>query len=321
MIDVAEQVGVDSAWLPGAYGAAAMSARFRGDLARALELAERGLACVAGPDDPAGYVARYTLSDVALYEGRLDDVLRLADDLGRLPAYGPQHLFGVWVRVNRALAHAYRGDTDVAVAEAERLLDAGRRAHAPTTVAWAMYGLAETLVETDPHRALPLAEDALARSRALDDRFLTGVALVTTASLRTRHGDPARAVPLFRETVDRWHRAGNWPQQWVAARSIVGMLLRLGADEDAAVLQGVLSTRTTAPEPYGADAQRLAAAAAELGRRLGAQRLAAARTRGAAMDDDAAIAWLRDLLDALDADAHADDAATRSRSPGTGSRT
>ena len=120
VIDVAEQVGVDSPWLLGAYGAAAMSARFRGDLARALELAERGLAHADDPDDPAGYVARYTLSEVALYEGRLDDVLRLADDLGRIPAYGPQHLFGVWVRANRALAHAYRGETDMAVAEAER---------------------------------------------------------------------------------------------------------------------------------------------------------------------------------------------------------
>ncbi|HSJ43807.1 MAG TPA: BTAD domain-containing putative transcriptional regulator [Euzebyales bacterium] len=302
VIDVAEQVGIDSPWLPGAYGAAAMSARFRGDLPRALKLAERGLAHADGPDDPAGYVARYTLSDVALYEGRLDDVLRLADDLGRMPAYGPQHLFGVWVRANRALAHAYRGETDAAVAEAERLLEAGQRANAPTTIAWAAYGLAETLVETDPQRALSLAEDALARSRALDDRFLTGVALVTTASLLARHGDAARAVPLFRETVDRWHRAGNWTQQWVTTRSIVGMLLRLRADEDAAVLLGVLSTRTTAAEPYGADARRLAEAAEELGGRLGAERLAAARARGAAMDDDAAIVWLLDVLAALDDD-------------------
>lgn len=301
--DVAERADMDSPWLPGAYGAAAMSARFRGDLARALELAERGLACTDGPDDPAGYVARYTLSEVALYEGRLDDVLRLADDLSQAPPYGPHHLFGVWIRANRALAQAYRGEVDVAVAEAERLLEAGRRANAPTTVAWAAYSLAETLVEADPQRALPLAEDALARSRALDDRFLTGVALVTTASLRARHGEAARALPLFREVVDRWHRAGNWTQQWVAARSIVGMLARLGADEDAAVLHGVLSTRTTAPEPYGADAQRLADAADELGRRLGAERLAAARARGAAMDDDAAIAWLRGVLDSLDVDA------------------
>lgn len=299
VIDAAERAGIDAPWLPGAYGAAAMSARFRGDLARAVELAGRGLA-VAGPDNPAGYVARYTLSEVALYEGRLDEVLDMTDDLGRTPAGGPHHLFAVWVRANRALAHAYGGDVARGVAAAEEMLEAGRRDNAPAAVAWSAYGLAEALVEADPQRALGLAEDALERSRRLDDRFLTGVALVTAASLQARHGDAARAVELFTETVERWHTAGNWTQQWVAARSIVGLLLRLGADEDAAVLHAVLYSRTTASAPYGADARRLAAAAVQLGNRLGPQRLRRARLRGEAMDDDAAIAWLRDVLVRVD---------------------
>jgi len=298
-VERAEAAGITSPALPGAYGAAALSARFRGDLGRAVVLAERGVATAAGPDDPAAYVARYTMTEVALYEGRLDDVGRIADELSRITPPPEHRIFGVWAGTNHVLVHAYGGDREAGVRAAEQVLAA---AQGPAVVAWATYGLAEALVEVDPDRALPIAEDALAQARAVDDRFLAGIALVTAASLHARHGDPLRAIPLFRETVGRWHRAGNWPQQWVAVRSIVGLLLRLGADEDAAVLHGVVSSRSTASRPYGADAERLAAAGAELARRLGGQRVAEARGRGEAMRDDEAIAWIDDVLDRLDAD-------------------
>jgi predicted ATPase/DNA-binding SARP family transcriptional activator len=299
-VEAADRAGVDSPHLAGAYGAAALSARFRGDLKTAASLAARAVA--DGPADRTSFVARYTLSEVALYEGRLDDVLRLADELEDVPTDGTDAVFVIWIRASRVLALAYQGHTDAAIAEAERFLEAGRRQEGPMTIAWASYVLAETLVEDDPTRALPLAEEALAHSRQLDDRFLTGVALVTAASLQARHGDAVRAVELFQETVDRWHRAGNWTQQWVAVRSIVGLLLRLHAYDDAAVLLGVLDTRTTAPEPFGADAQRLAVARGELVDRLGDERMAAAHARAAVLRDDDAIAWIRDVLDGLGAD-------------------
>jgi hypothetical protein len=88
----------------------------------------------------------------------------------------------------------------------------------------------------------------------------------------------------------------------VAVRSIVGLLLRLGVDEDAAVLHGIVTSRSTASPPYGADARRLDEAHRELARRLGAEGLADARGRGAAMRDDQAVAWIDDLLERLDVD-------------------
>ena len=298
-VEVAERAGVTSPALTAAYGAAALSARFRGDLAQAMTLAERGLAVAAGPDDPASFAAWYTLSEVALYEGRFDEVRRVADHLAQVPTPGQYRILDIWAHTNRVLVQAYGSDPEPAVGDAERFLAS---AHEPVVVAWATYNLAETLVEVDPDRALPIAEEALARARAADDRFLTGVSLVTAASLHARHGDPVRAVPLFRETVGRWHRAGNWPQQWVAVRSIVGLLLRLGVDADAAVLHGIVSSRSTASPPYGADARRLDEAHRELARRLGDERLGDACARGAAMRDDQAITWIDDLLDRLDAD-------------------
>ncbi|HEX6255580.1 MAG TPA: BTAD domain-containing putative transcriptional regulator [Euzebyales bacterium] len=298
-VTAAEDAGVDPALMTAAYGAAALSARFRGDLEAATALAERGLAHCADPHDPAVYTATYALSEVALYEGRLDDVLALADVLEQVAPSGASRLFDVWLRVSRVLAQAYSGRTDAAITAAERILAAGRREGTPASVAWATYALTEALVEHEPERALPVAEEALAYSRAFDDRFLVGVTLVTAASLHARHGNASRAVELFRETIDRWRRARNWTQQWVAVRSIVGLLLRLGANEHAAVLHGIVLSRSTSSPAFGADAQRLAAAAAELSARLGEAGFATARARGVAMSDDQAIAWTRDVLDRL----------------------
>ncbi len=284
-------------WLAGAYGAAAMGARSRGDLARATELARRGIDA-AGADEPAATTARYTLIEVALFEGRLDEIDGMVDELERLAAPDLPRGVGLWARSTRLLARSYAGDAG-AVAEVERARAAAARDALPSDVAWLSYVLAEALVDADPERGLPLAEDALAYARAYDDRFLTGVALVTAASLQARHGDAGRAVALFLETVTWWHRAGNWMQQWIAVRSIVGLLIRLGADEDAAVLLGAVRSRSSPATVFGADAERLAVAADTLADRLGDATFATACDRGAAMADDAVIAWLRGVLDGL----------------------
>ena len=89
-------------------------------------------------------------------------------------------------------------------------------------------------------------------------------------------------------------------QQWVAVRSIVGLLLRFDADEDAAVLLGALVSRTTASPPYGADADRLASAHEELTRRLGPGVRDEAWVRGEAMRDDEVLVWILDVLRRLD---------------------
>lgn len=295
-IDAAERAGTDSPWLADAYGAAAWSARFKGDLSQAISLSERAIATASGPEDPACAVALYTLAEVALYEGRSDDVQRLTARLDRVPVQDRHHALRVWARVNIVLAQAYAGAGPDAVAAAEQLLTHSRRGGDAPVVAWALYALAETLVDTDPHRAIVVAEEALATARSCDERFLTGVALVTVGSLNARHGDTQRAVAAFADAVDRWHRAGNWPQMWVGVRSIIGLLVRLGADESAAVLLAALTTRTTAVAPWGGDADRQTAAEAALAERLPPERLEAARAQGAGMRDDEVVAWIRTVL-------------------------
>lgn len=85
----------------------------------------------------------------------------------------------------------------------------------------ARYGTGEALLDTHLEQAVTLLEDALRRARALGERYLTGVALVSVASVRSRHGDPRQALEIFRDAVQHWHRAGNWTQQGTTVRNVV----------------------------------------------------------------------------------------------------
>ena len=116
----------------------------------------------------------------------------------------------------------------------------------------ARYGTGEALLDTHLEQAVTLLEDTLRRARALGERYLTGVALVSVASVRSHHGDPRQALEIFRDAVQHWHRAGNWTQQGTTVRNVVGLLVRLGADEPAALLYGAVSTHSTAAPVFGA---------------------------------------------------------------------
>jgi len=85
------------------------------------------------------------------------------------------------------------------------------------------------------------------------------------------------------------------PRRTITIRNVVDLLLRAGADESAAVLHSVVTSRTTAAHAFGADAERLDEARDILRRRLGAETFAAA-VRGAAMNDHEAVHWTRARL-------------------------
>jgi hypothetical protein len=94
--------------------------------------------------------------------------------------------------------------------------------------------------------------------------------LASAASLHARHGDPRQASRLFDEAIDYWSQAGMWTPLWITLRNVIDLLIRLKADEPAAVIYGALTSSNTAPPIYGADAERLAAHTAALRTSLGA---------------------------------------------------
>ena len=166
-------------------------------------------------------------------------------------------------------------------------------------IASARYVVGEALMERDPERAVALFEDSIALARSVRNRLLVGVGLVCAASLRARHGDPREALRSFRDMIDHWRVAGDWTHLWIGMRSLVELLARLGANAPAVVLHAAVVSAHTAPPPFGADADRLHAVAADLEDRLSPEALAAGRARGEAMADQEAVALARAEIDRL----------------------
>ncbi|HEU4422266.1 MAG TPA: BTAD domain-containing putative transcriptional regulator [Pilimelia sp.] len=274
---------------------AGSGARFRGDLARAEALAQRALSAVPA-SDPRRCFPLFLSLEVALFQGRQDESERLAAELEPLAVSSGDGLRASFALLTRALIRAYTGDLAAAADEAARSRRWAARTGSPMAIAWARYVEGEVCLDSDPDRAVGLLDEALSDARTIGDRYLTGVVLVSLASLRARYGDLASARPTFQEAIAHWHQAGDWTHQWTTLRNVVDLLLRTHADEPAAVLLGAVTSRATSARVYGADADRLDEARRTLLHRLGPQRLAAATTRGQAMNDDEVVDWAGTIL-------------------------
>jgi hypothetical protein len=152
------------------------------------------------------------------------------------------------------------------------------------------------VLDSDPEVAAELLDSALVLARQHGDRYAAGAAMVSAASVRARHGDPGLAVPMYREVVDHWADAGDWTHQWTSLRGVVDLLLRLGCDEEAAVLRGALLSRPHAAPAFGPDAERMDNAETLLRQRLGAESLTHLTGRGARLSDDGVVDHVRAAL-------------------------
>ena len=280
--------------LAGVYAVAAAGARFTGDLQHATDLAERGLQLAGDPTSTA--YLHVVLGEVALFEGRLDDAEQRRAEVTALA--GTSNLGAVLLlsELVEPLVAAYRGDEEGASRVAEGIEERAAKLGAGPIEAWARYLRAEALLDSDPELAADLLDGAMELAQAQGDRYANGVAMVSAASVRGRHGDPHLAVPLFRDVIDHWSSVGDWTHQWTSLRGVVDVLLRLGRHEDAAVLRGGLVDRALAAPIYGPDAERMAAAETLLLDRLGDELFTELSQRGARMADDALVSFARTAL-------------------------
>ena len=251
---------------PAALATAARGAMNQGEFDEARRLAESALD-TARADELTSLWARYVLTTVALYEGRLDDALAHADKRLELADALAQPYHRSLAGVSRALALHYRGEGTPAVVAAAQARSDAQASGNHTARAWALYSSGEVLLDTDPDEAATLLEQAVDAARRVDRRFIEGVALVSLASVHGRHGSTDRALGLFRETVAHWRSLGVHTQQLTTLRNLVELLVRLGADEPAALLHGAVTVGAT--PSFGVEAERLADAWRALEVRLG----------------------------------------------------
>lgn len=278
----------------GVLATVARGAMNRGQLDRAHDLADRAMR--RGDRTVATLWAQYVLTTLALYEGRLGDAVALAEERVSLATDLAHAYHRALALASRSLAEGYRGDRDAADAAARQAREAAEASGSRTARAWSLYCHGEARLEAAPDEATTLLEEAIAEARHVDRRFIEGVALVSLASLTGRRGDPEQAIGLFRRTIAHWRSLGAYTQQLTTLRNLVDLLVRVGADEPAAVLHGAV--RAAATPSFGAEAARLAAAWDELERRLGPQARSAAQ-RGAMLTEQQVVTVALDHLDDL----------------------
>jgi predicted ATPase/DNA-binding SARP family transcriptional activator len=276
--------------LPLVASVAAFGATKRGDLAGASRLARIGLAA-SEPDDPVRRYGLFVLGDVALFEGRLVEAGQCYSEAARLAVRVDDVYTHACATINLAIPLAYQGDRDRALAVAQRGRSVATSARSPNLGAWAEYALGEVLADIDPEQAIAATDAAIGLARQSGNRFVEGVALVSAASLRARHGEPREALERFSQVVEQWHRAGNWTQQWTTLRNVIDLFVRLSADEPAVMLMAALRASRLAAPLFGCDAARLAEADNALRARLSKPDYRRYQARGNAMTDDAAVLY------------------------------
>lgn len=282
---------------PAALATVARGAMNRGELARARDCAGVALA-QAESDSLAILWALHVLTEVALYEGGLDEVLRLADRRDALARRLGDDYYRALADVSRVLAHLYGGAEEKALLHAVDARKAADVSGNQTARAWAQYASGEALLDAAPDQAAEFLEEAIENSRDVASRLTEGVALVSLASLLGRRGETGRALELFRDAIAHWRTLGDHTHQLTTLRNLVELLARAEPDEATAVLHGAVTAG--ANPSFGAEADRLAGAWSHLERRLGAPASAAAergRRMTLAQTVDQALVHLDAVLD------------------------
>ena len=270
---------------------AAQRAVNTGHLGRARQLAERGVA--AAGTAPERVYPLEILSDVHLYEGRLDASATAASEaLSASRESGDPH-FLVASTIGLALPVAYAGRPDAAAEVLRGELD--RRELAPSDRGWLAYGEGEVVLDRDPDRALAALDEAITLADGVGNRYLGGVARVSACSLRARAGDPDEALGAFASVIEHWRGQSTLKHQLTTLRNLVVLLGRMGAIPEAAELLGSVQGDAVAPT-YGEEATRLAEVRVRLVSALGhgeaSRRLAAGGRRSVDQAAVAALDWL-----------------------------
>lgn len=279
--------------LPTVAGMAGWAAGMRGDLDAADRWADLGLGALDDPEDPRAVPPLEVRMHTLMWQGRIDECLEVAERASAL-ARDPYDFVPSYVP---GLALTYGGRAHEALERTNKVQVAADRLGNPTMRAAVRYTRGEALLEIDPRRARDPLEEASTLAETVDNRLIAGVADVSLVSLQARHGESREALASFTAVIGRLHDRGAWTHLWTALRGLVGVLTRIGDDEDAAVLLGAVREADNAPPVYGEDAERLAAAEEELSERLGPQRLADLHTRGTAMPDHEAIDLAREAIE------------------------
>ncbi|XVU23643.1 BTAD domain-containing putative transcriptional regulator [Actinoplanes sp. CA-054009] len=264
--------GRDTVGDSDALAAAATHAWGRGDLPEARRLALQ--------EEPLGAPAHEVLGDVALV---LCDPEAAREHYRAMDGEPVHRVSGL---VGEALVAAWSGDPAAGAELATEAVALATATGNPGARAEALYGLGESLGDIDPTRALKLLDEAAALAATVDDRLFRGAAETAAVAIRSRHGDPVRALTAFREVIALWRTVGNDTLQAAALRNLVVLLVRVGEDETALLVDAALPPT----DVYPAERARLDRARAAATERLGPEKTEQLKRRNTTVYDEASRA-------------------------------
>ncbi|MDP8977876.1 MAG: winged helix-turn-helix domain-containing protein [Actinomycetota bacterium] len=274
---VALPCAAEHPWYALALTTAAFGATSRDECDRAEREAEEALAHAA-PDSMAAVAAEAVLTTTALYEGRIDDMLRHAAAMAAAAERLAVPFYVAYAGVCRVIGRTYRGQPEKGLSYLPGLQEAAEASGSPTMRAFAHYSRGEALLELRPREAAAALEEAVRLAREVDNALIWGVSLVSLASLRGRLGETQEALRQFRQIIAHWRRLGDHTHQLTTLRNLVVLLAETGTDEPAAVLYGAVTAGVT--PSFGLEAQRLDEAWTQLETRLGSAAATTAAERG-----------------------------------------
>ena len=286
---------------PVVLGVAAYGRWVRGDLETAIALAYRSIAVAGQLDVPSSGLAERVLGNALFYSGETQEALRWMDRMVAVaeasgsPAALSHALYMV------SVARTSIGETARGAMLAQRAAATAEGCGSPTARGAGAYAHGLALRASDSgqaERALRLAAELGEES---GNRWIRAFALTEVHWLAAQQGRVADGLRGFAEVVDIWYRGGDWANQWLSMRHVLGILVDLGAHRAAAVLHGALAAAgATAALPFEpGDAKQLAAEANRTRDVLGPAEYASAAHSGAAMSDGDTVAHVKSEIDHL----------------------
>jgi tetratricopeptide (TPR) repeat protein len=267
-VAAAAAAGSGSSMLSAVLASAATGAWQRGDVNGAGATARAALEAARELDPRGRRPALEAMADVAILLGDLEEATTLFREAYELALSAGDLLQAVWDIGSASLALSWRGDREAADDLAAETVTVAERSGSPTARAFAHYVVGELAAGKDSS-----AEDHLSRALELAEpvgsTFVVGLARVALATLKARQHDVVAALRHYESVILEWQRAGAWTSQWVTLRTLVDLLIRVGAVRDAGVLYGAVESARTGARPFGADEAMLRDAAAELRAQLG----------------------------------------------------
>jgi predicted ATPase/DNA-binding SARP family transcriptional activator len=253
----ATAAGSRSPFYPEALASASFGAVYRGDMDTAGTAARAALAAAQGLPPVAARRPLEALGEVAVFRGELRDAADLYTRAYELSIGNDDVLDAAWDAASAAAAYAY-GDHR---REASRLADQARAAadqsRSPSALAFVSWVTGEIAAGTSPARARHHLQRAVALATSTGSRFVAGISQVSLATLDARHGDAAVALGHYERAIREWQQAGAWTPLWVTLRTLVDLLVRVDAWDDAATLYGAVTSASSGAPPFGSDADRL----------------------------------------------------------------